>query len=185
MDIKTIREDFPTLSNLTYFNTGWSGPSPNLVIKSIKDRLEFENSNGPTAPNILQSAEDIDVNLGLAIAKLINCSPEEVLITTSTTDGINTILSGFPWKKNDRIITCNLEHPSILLPCYQANNLHGVELDILNLSSNDTHQSILEKISEAITDKTRMIFFSHVQYSNGLRMPIEKISNLISNLDIL
>ena len=130
MDIKTIRENFPTLSNLTYFNTGWSGPSPNLVIKSIKDRLEFENSNGPTAPNVLQSAEDIDVNLGLAIAKLINCSPEEVLITTSTTDGINTILSGFPWKKNDRIITCTLEHPSILLPCYQANNLHGVELDI-------------------------------------------------------
>lgn len=184
LDITAIRENFPTLSKMTYLNTGWSGPSPNFVVNSIKNRLEYETFNGPTAPDVLKSGEDIDEELGLSVANLINCSKEEILLTTSTTDGINTVLSGLPWRKGDRIITCDLEHPSILLPCYQANNLHGVELDILNLSSNDTHQSILEKVSETINDKTRMIFFSHIQYSNGLRMPIEKIKDLISNLDI-
>ncbi len=184
MDVDKIREQIPTTQRMTYLNTGWAGPSPVSVVDAIGRRLEYESYNGPTSVEVIESGEAIDLEAREAVAGLIGASADEVLLTSSTTDGINTVMIGLPWSEGDEIITCNLEHSSILLPCYQLQRLRGVKVNVLTLAPGEAHESILSKVEGAITDRTRMAFFSHIEYSTGLRMPVEGIRRLTAGRGI-
>ena len=184
VDVTKLREQIPTTGRMTYLNTGWAGPSPVSVVDAIAQRLEYESYNGPTSVDVLESGEAIDLEAREAVAGLIGASADEVLLTSSTTDGINTVMTGLPWREGDEIITCNLEHSSILLPSYQLRRLRGVKVNVLTLAPGESHDSILSRVEDALTDRTRMVFFSHVEYSTGLRMPVEGIRKLTAGRGI-
>lgn len=184
MDVRKLREQIPTTQRMTYLNTGWAGPSPVSVVEAISRRLEYESYNGPTSVEVLDSGEAIDLEAREAVAGLIGASADEVLLTSSTTDGINTVMSGLPWREGDEIVTCNLEHSSILLPSYQLQRLRGVKVNVLTLAPGESHESILGKVEGALTERTRMVFFSHIEYSTGLRMPVEGIRRLTAGRGI-
>ena len=184
MDVGKLREQIPTTRRMTYLNTGWAGPSPVSVVEAIARRLEYESYNGPTSVEVLDSGEAIDLEAREAVARLIGATADEVLLTSSTTDGINTVMTGLPWREGDEIVTCNLEHSSILLPSYQAQRLRGVKVNVLTLAPDESHESVLSKVEEALTDRTRMVFFSHIEYSTGLRMPVEGIRRLTAGRGI-
>ena len=184
MDVGKLREQIPTTQRMTYLNTGWAGPSPASVVDAISRRLEYESYNGPTSVEVLDSGEAIDLEAREAVAGLIGASADEVLLTSSTTDGINTVMIGLPWEEGDEIVTCNLEHSSILLPSYQLQRLCGVKVNVLTVDPGEAHESILSKVEDAITDRTRMVFFSHIEYSTGLRIPVEGIRKLTAGRGI-
>ena len=184
MDVGKLREQIPTTQRMTYLNTGWAGPSPVSVVEAISRRLEYESYNGPTSVEVLDSGEAIGLEAREAVAGLLGASSDEVLLTSSTTDGINTVMTGLPWNEGDEIITCNLEHSSILLPSYQLQRLRGVRVNVLTVDPGEAHESILSKVEDAITDRTRMVFFSHIEYSTGLRIPVEGIRKLTAGRGI-
>ncbi len=184
MDVGKLREQIPTTQRMTYLNTGWAGPSTVSVVEAISQRLEYESYNGPTSVEVLDSGEAIDLEAREAVAGLIGASADEVLLTSSTTDGINTVMTGLPWREGDEIVTCNLEHSSILLPSYQAQRLRGVKVNVLTFAPDESHESIVSKVEDALTERTRMVFFSHIEYSTGLRMPVEGIRRLTAGRGI-
>ena len=51
MDVAEIREQIPVCKNTNYLNTGWSGPSPRIVVDAIKARLDYEMMEGPASPD--------------------------------------------------------------------------------------------------------------------------------------
>ena len=184
MNVGKLREQIPTTQRMTYLNTGWAGPSTVSVVEAVSRRLQYESYNGPTSVEVLDSGEAIDLEAREAVAGLIGASADEVLLTSSTTDGINTVMTGLPWEEGDEIITCNLEHSSILLPSYQLQRLCGVKVNVLTVDPGEAHESILSKVEDAITDRTRMVFFSHIEYSTGLRIPVEGIRKLTAGRGI-
>ncbi|MBM3945655.1 MAG: aminotransferase class V-fold PLP-dependent enzyme, partial [SAR202 cluster bacterium] len=185
LDVEALRKQIPTTQKMTYFNTGWEGPSPVPVVEAIKQRAEFEAYNGPSTPEVLDSGDAIAKQSKEAIAQLINATPEEILLTENTTDGLNVVIPGLDWKPGDEIITCNLEHPSVLMPSYNLTRIAGVKLNILQLSSNSTHDEILSKVKAAFTPRTKMAFFSHIEFSCGLRMPIKEIGKMARERGVL
>ena len=138
MDVKKIRSLMPNINDMTYLNTGWSGPSPTYVVDAIKSRLEIESFNGPTSPEILESGQKIMSDSKMLVSKLFNCMPEEVVLTDNTTDGINLILNGLPWKPGDEVVLCDLEHPSVLLPAYNLQSSKGVRLRMVSIDLSST-----------------------------------------------
>ena len=178
MDVAALRNKMPTTQTMTYLNTGWSGPSPVSVVEAIKERLEYESYNGPTTPEVMDSGKEIDLWTREAVARLLNVSAEEILLTANATTGLNIVLNGLPWREGDEIITCNLEHASILLPSYHLRESRGVVTRVLQFAPAEPHDSILAKVEAAITDRTRMVFFSHIEFSTGLRIPVEGIRAL-------
>ncbi|HIC15570.1 MAG TPA: aminotransferase class V-fold PLP-dependent enzyme [Gemmatimonadetes bacterium] len=184
MDVLKIREQIPVCQNMTYVNTGWSGPSPFSVVKAIKDRLDLEMNQGPTTSEVYQAGRDIQANIKTAMADLINASVDELCVTRNTTEGLNIVMNGLTWEEGDEIITCDLEHSSVLIPSYYQQHRHGAVVKVLQFNPNENRESILEKISDAITDRTKMVFLSHVEYSTGLRMPVKEIRQLTKSREI-
>ena len=59
-----------------------------------------------------------------------------------------------------------------------------MKVNVLTLAPGESHESILAKVEGALTDRTRMVFFSHIEYSTGLRMPVEGIRKLTAGRGI-
>ena len=178
MDVANLRSQIPTTQHVAYLNTGWAGPSPTSVVEAVQARLAEESFGARTSPEMIDSGKAILQAAREAVASLIHASPQEVLLTENTTEGINVVLNGLPWKAGDEIIVCDLEHGSILLPSYVLGRRRGVVLKVLTIAPDEEHDIVLSKVSEAITAQTRMVFMSHIQYSTGLRMPVREVARL-------
>jgi L-cysteine/cystine lyase len=185
VDVEKIRSQIPVLAHTAYMNTGWSGPSPRQVAQAMKDRINLELEQGSTTAGVYESGKEVQVQAREAAARVFNASVDEVLVTRNTTEGLNIVLSGMDWNQGDEIVTCNLEHGSVVVPSQLLGQRYGVVLKIVELDPHDPRETILAKIEAAFTSKTRMVFISHIQYSTGLRMPAEEIRQLTKDKGIL
>jgi L-cysteine/cystine lyase len=178
VDVQRLREEIPVLGNVTYLNTGWSGPPPRRVAQALKDRVDLELYDGPTSPEVYEAGRAVQNLARLAAARLFNSAPDEVLVTRNTTEGLNIVLSGLDWRAGDEIITCSLEHSSVLLTSLATAQRHDLKVHVVELDPHDSRETILGKFESAFTTRTRMIFVSHVEYSTGLRMPAPELTRL-------
>ena len=178
MDVQKLREEIPVLANLTYLNTGWSGPPPRRVAQALKDRIDLEMDQGPTTHPVYESGREIQAQARQAAARLLNAAPEDMLVTRNTTEGLNIVLSGLDWQSGDEIITCNLEHSSVLVTSLVTGRRHEVKVRVVDLDPHDSRETILGKFEAAFTPRTRLLFVSHVEYSTGLRMPAAELTRL-------
>ena len=46
----------------------------------------------------------------------MNCKPDEMALTGSTTDGVNIVLAGLDLGPGDEVLTSHDEHPGLLVP---------------------------------------------------------------------
>ena len=183
MDVDRLRQQIPVCQRLVYMNTGASGPSPLRVVDAIKHRLDYEMERGPANPDVSEIAKGIRETARQCVAGLLNAAPEEICLTKNTTEGLNIVLNGLPWRPGDEIVTCDLEHSSVLVPSYFKQQRHGVVVKVVPMAPDEARENILTKLEEAVTERTRLVFLSHIEYSCGLRMPVEEIRRA-ARLDI-
>ena len=178
MDVTALRAQIPALAEQIWMNTGWSGPSPIQVVEALKNRIDMETMNPPASMRVIESAREIRGEALQAVGRLMNADPEELVLTRNTTEGLNMVLSGLDWQPGDEIVTCSLEHPSVLAPAWMIGLRYGVGVRIVNLDPHDSKEVMLEKFQAAMTPKTRLIFISHIQYSTGVRMPTPELARM-------
>lgn len=178
MDVQKLRDEIPVLQNLTYMNTGWSGPPPRRAVEAMQQRVALEAEQGPTTPGVYESGREIQEEARRVAARLLGADMDETLVTRNTTEGLNIVLSGLDWKEGDEIVTCNLEHGSVLAPSWHIAHRYGANVRVVNLDPHDSHDTIVGKFAAALTARTRLIFVSHIEYSTGLRMPVAELCRL-------
>jgi L-cysteine/cystine lyase len=178
MEVQKLRDEIPVLQNLTYMNTGWSGPPPRRAAQAMQERVALEMEQGPTTPGVYESGREIQEEARRAAARLLGADVDETLVTRNTTEGLNIVLSGLDWKEGDEILTCNLEHGSVLAPSWHIAHRYGANVRVLDIDPRDSHDAIVSKFEAALTDRTRLIFVSHIEYSTGLRMPAADLSRI-------
>ena len=176
LDAATIRAEIPAVAKMVYLTTGWSGPSPTYVVEAIEERLRYESYNGPTSPEVLESGRQIRESSKRAAARLFGATPEEILLTENTTEGVNVVVNGLSFSPGDEVVVCDLEHPSVLLPAYSLKATRGVDVKIVSPAPNASSAEVAGLYGDAIGPRTRLVMLSHVQYSSGLRMPVAEIA---------
>ena len=175
MDVQKLRSEIPVLQNLTYMNTGWSGPPPRKAADAMQARVSLEAEQGPTTPGVYESGREIQEEARRAAARLLGADVDETLVTRNTTEGLNIVLSGLDWREGDEILTCNLEHGSVLSPSWHIAHRYGAKVNVLTLDPHASLDAIVSEFEGAVTDRTRLIFVSHIEYSTGLRMPAAEL----------
>ena len=100
--------------------------------------------------------------------------PKGVTFTRNTNEGISHILMGFDdFREGDNILVCDIEHPSVLMPCLNARRLRGIETRVLPAQKGEYLPA--EMFMDAADEHTRMMVLSHVQSSNGCKADLEKL----------
>jgi L-cysteine/cystine lyase len=88
------------------------------------------------------------------------------------------VLYGARWQPGDELVTCDLEHMAIANAASVIEERFGVKAVRVETPADATTQQMLDLYEQAITPRTRVVALSHIQYSSGLRMPIEEIAQM-------
>ncbi len=108
-------------------------------------------------------------------ARLINAEREEIALVHSTTEGINLVAEGYPWKKGDNVVIPAGEFPSNLYPWMMLES-RGVEVRKVPMPENSID---LERLQNACDAKTRIVTCSWVGYSHGFRVDLDQLAELV------
>jgi cysteine desulfurase / selenocysteine lyase len=197
-----VREDFPHTKKKIYMNSGSIAPTPVSTIKAITDAFLKYSIEGPDSKVVNEFIISLMNELRGRIAALINCEPEEVIFTQSTTEGLNYVRNGIDWKKGDSMVVRGgtHEHYANYLPWLQLSREKKVSL--INLPINETGYFDMAELENVLrrgkrtgtktgattsrTSKTpRLITLSHALYNNGALMPVNEVGKITRSNDVL
>ena len=172
---KDISEDFP--NDKIYLNNASVSLMPKQSIEAMQEFLITYNSIGPDSIDSESFITEKLRNVRNIISKIINCQPDEIVLTQSTTDGINIVSNGLSFDSNSNIIIRGMfhEHHANLYPWLRLKN----HLQIKNLSIDDNGFFNFDEFNEFLDDNTKLVVLSHALYNTGSILPVEKIGKIL------
>jgi selenocysteine lyase/cysteine desulfurase len=167
-----LRDQFPLTRERAYFNTGGLGASPYAVIDAVKskmDELERVSETGHT--------EELWKSVKGSAATLLGCDATELAFMRNTTEGINVVANGLPFKEGDEIILTTQEHVGNALTWMPLARRKGLILRRFEPSTASVEEN-LARISKLLTRRTRLIAIPHIVTTTGLVLPVKEICAL-------
>ena len=119
------------------------------------------------------------------IAKLIGCTPKEIIFTSGATESNNLAIKGIAEmyrEKGNHIITQVTEHKAVLDTCKKLER-QGYEVTYLPVETDGLVS--LEKLAAAITPKTILVTIMYANNEIGVIQPIEAIGKMCHEKGIL
>lgn len=156
-DPAEFRSLFPVFERLSYLNAGTEGPLPRRAADAVQERIELETVGGRCGSAYFESLMNLAGRLRASYAGVLGCADDEVALTGSTTDGVNTVLAGLDLRPGDEIVTSDEEHPGLLAPLGRARRRFGIEVKVVPFSN----------VAEAASSSTHLIACSHVSWVSG------------------
>ncbi|NVM28663.1 MAG: cysteine desulfurase [Candidatus Helarchaeota archaeon] len=185
MDFKTIRNDFPVLSNqnIIYFDSATSSLLPTRVIEEIR---KFYETNGTVVKRgayklTIESTEQYE-KARIKVAEFFNASPAEIVFVPNESYGISSLLYSLPWEKNDRVITSYLEHHSNYLPLLYLASRFSIELD--HIAHNSDGKINPDALSPLIKPETKLVSLTYSPLLFGTINPIRPIVKIAHDKDV-
>ena len=173
---KDISDDFP-ISDKIYLNNASVSLMPLQSIDAMKDFLISYNTIGPDSKDSDSFVTEKLRNVRKIIAKIISCQPDEVVLTQSTTDGINFVANGLSFNDKSNIIIRGMthEHHSNFYPWIKLKE----KISIKNLSIDENGFFKLDDLESFIDDNTKLVALSHALYNTGSILPVKEIGKII------
>lgn len=176
--VAAARREIPAAAESRYFQTGGIGPSPNAVIREVREKLEFQNRS-PADPRFSTAMSEIEPNLRALLARVFGAETEEVALTHSTSEGISIVAWSLDWRPGDEVVISNTEHPANVIPWYVLRDRFGIAIRVMDLSPGT---DLLTEARRHLTPKTRMVSLSQVSRNNGRRLRTEDSAELAALL---
>ena len=183
-DILKIRKDFPILDQkvngkpLIYFDNAATSQRPIQVIERVNEFSLRTNANIHRATHFLanKTTEAYEASRE-TVRQFINAAElGEVIFTHGTTESINLIAFSFGEafvSSGDEVIVTEMEHHANIVPWQMMCERRGAILKVLPFS--DSGVLCLELLDSLITEKTKIIAFTHVSNTLGTINPIKEI----------
>ncbi|HET6516597.1 MAG TPA: aminotransferase class V-fold PLP-dependent enzyme [Nitrosopumilaceae archaeon] len=178
---KDISDDFPNDGKI-YLNNASVSLIPFSSIKAMTDFLISYNAAGPDSLDSEPLVTEKLRNTRKIIAKLVNCQPEEIILTQSTTDGVNTVANGLSLDSNSNLIIRGMghEHHANYFPWLRL----GKKTQIKSLSVDESGFFSMNELQNMIDDNTKLVSLSHALYNTGAILPVEEVGEILEKKNI-
>jgi len=175
---KDISDDFPR-SDKIYLNNASVSLMPLQSIEAMNEFLISYNSIGPDSKDSEPFITEKLRNVRKIIAEIISCQPDEVVLTQSTTDGINTVANGLSFNDKSNIIIRGMghEHHSNFYPWIKLKD----KISIKNLPIDENGFFKLDDLESFIDDNTKLVALSHALYNTGSILPVKEIGKILQD----
>jgi selenocysteine lyase/cysteine desulfurase len=173
------RKYFPHIkTGLKYFNHASVGPISSIVKEKI-DTYVSDRSEGivenyfETIPQVKSAKE--------RLSRLLNANIDEIAWIDNVSNALNVLANGIIWNHGDQIILNDLEFPSNVYPFLNLQK-QGVEI-LFARSENGVID--LAQIEKLVSNKTKLISISLVQFLTGYKANIKAIGDFCRERNIL
>jgi selenocysteine lyase/cysteine desulfurase len=177
MDWLALRAHLPVTEHWAYFDHAavapLSAPARDMLVDYAHDTADHGIAHSA------QWLERISATRKL-FAHLLNTSPQNLAFVKNTTEGINFVAEGFPWKAGDNLVTAADEYPSNVYPW---RNLADRRVDTRIVPSRKGVIAF-DDIRDHIDSRTRLVTLSYVEFATGFRNDVLAVGELCRELGL-
>jgi selenocysteine lyase/cysteine desulfurase len=171
----SLRNEFYLRKDRIYFNTGTMGPCPKIAVNTMNDlTIEFETAG--------EIRHELAIETNKKLAAFLNCDLNEIAITRNATESINSIARSLPLVAGDEVIMTNDEHVGGSQIWVALMKEKGIRIKLIDLDYSG--EKNLELFRNSISNRTKVVMFSHVTCTTGMVLPAKEIAGLCRSKNI-
>ena len=120
------------------------------------------------------------------LGQYLNCNYDDVVYFPNPSTALNAVIKSLQLKSGDEVLTSNHEYGSLDRTWQYYSRLKEYNYKQINIDIpyNDIN-IFLDSFSKAITQKTKIIYLSHITSSTGLVFPVKEICEIARNNNII
>lgn len=166
-----FRRQMPVTKKWAYLDHAAVAPLPGPTRAALARWAQDAAENGDiSCPAWSRQVEE----LRALAAELIGAKLAEIALVRNTTEGINLVAEGFPWRPGDNCVTLADEFPSNQYPWMNLAD-RGVETRRV---PTDEGRVDLGRLAAACDRRTRIVAISWVSYSSGWRNDLDRVAEI-------
>ncbi len=177
-DIERLRrEEFPIVPEWCYLDHAAVSPMPNRTAAVLRQRIEtFQN------PSLEDGSRERYGQLAKERAgRLMNVPAAQIALQTNLGEAMAVVANGLSWTPGDQIVIPEMEFSSLVYPWMNL-QFRGVDI---NWARKQGPATPLAAIEAAITERTRVVAVSHVEFLNGYRHDMVALGRLCAERNVL
>lgn len=182
-----VRAQFPILGEevngrpLVYLDNAASTQKPESVLRAIDAFYRHDNANVHRGIHELSNrATDAYESGRSRVAAFFGIAdPAELIWTRGTTESINLVANGWGaahLRPGDEIVLTVMEHHSNLVPWQLVAARTGAKLGFVDID--DDGRLDLDGYRRLLTDRTRLVAFTHVSNALGTINPVRRMADM-------
>lgn len=181
-NVNEIRKDFQILEQeiyghpLVYLDNAATTQKPKVVTDAMQHFYTHDNANINRGVHTLSQRSTLQFEeVRKQVQLFINAKTDkEIIFTRGTTEGINLVAQSYGrhfLKPGDEILITGLEHHANIVPWQMLCQSIGTILKVAPL--NMKGEVIFSEYEKQLSEKTKLVAFSHVSNSLGTINPIQ------------
>lgn len=124
------------------------------------------------------------------LAKYLGADPGEIAITRNTSEGNNIVIGGMTFKPGDEVVVWDENHPTANVAWDVRAERYGFKVIRVKVPALiDNAEQLISPFRKALTNRTKVICFSHVSNMSGIALPAKELCamarerNVLSHID--
>jgi isopenicillin-N epimerase len=182
--LQNLRSQFLIRPDITFLNFGSYGACPKPIFQAYQDfQLELEQEPvhfiNVTGPSYLQQSK-------AALANYINAHEDDLVFVTNPSYAVNIIAKSFPLQTGDEVLATNIEYGACDRTwdyyCKKAGAVYKRQPIRFPIEGKE---DFVQQFISGLSERTKLIFISHITSATGLRLPVEEICAIAKEKGIL
>ncbi len=164
---------FPIVDSMVFLNHAAVAPLSPPAAEALRDYADQAASQAYVGSGWYRAIE----RLREVAATLIGARGQhEIAFIPNTSTGLSLVAKGFPFRQGDEVVITSVEYPANRYP-WQDLARFGVKL--IEVPQQRDGRVDVDDVIDAITDRTKIVAVSHVQYATGYRIDLRAISDVV------
>ncbi len=172
-----IRLDYALKPDYINLENGYYNIAPIPTIQKFQRHVEQVNYEGSYYMRTVQW--DNKKRIAARLATLVGCSSDELIITRNTTESLDLIIGGYPWKKGDEAVFAVQDYGAMRDHFALMADRYGIVNKTVSLPNHPaSDEEIVSLYESRITSRTRLLMVCHMVNITGQILPIRKICDM-------
>lgn len=172
---KQIRGMFQTTDDFINLENGYFSPQPKTTLAFHQAREQYVNTR--TSWFMRREQEAAISSARNELAAFLGCVPNELALTRNTTESMNILTSGYPWKAGDEIIIGNQDYGSMVSAFHQVSRRYGVIIKVAQVPMHPMSEAeVVNAYSSLFTKRTKLVHLTHMIHLTGQIIPVTQIA---------
>lgn len=172
LDAGKFSDLFPIRDQLHFFDHAGVAPISGPAAEALRRYGEQASTRGYVDSNWQVQVRAVR----RGAAQMIGADASEIAFVPNTSSGLCMIAGGLDWVEGDNVVITSVEYPANRYP-WEDLRRRGV--DLIEVAPEPDGRIFAEQVADAVTNRTRVVSVSHVQYSSGYRIDLRTISDMV------
>ncbi len=171
-----VRAQFHLKPDTIYLNNGTLGLCPKPVTQAVYDGYVYLAETG--SEGRYQLWDEVEESRKMA-ARFLGADEKEIALTRNATQGLRFIVNGIRMEPGDEMVMTTDEHIAGYQPWNQRARRYGIRVNQIQIPSPPgSKQEVVDLFEQALTPRTKVIFFCHVTRGPGLLYPVRELCDM-------